>query len=293
MRRFINADIVAGSISEAVTLNRYAYANGNPVSNIDPFGLSAERQELSQEEFKKVSRIMENAYIAAKRYFLLRKIKNAIQSGLKIPISSFEYNITLGNARHYLEISHTFGEGKIDIGELQEILEGQFEVYDSYNFANGKFDAKYSSDGSVSVAYSAQIDDYNTLTTSISLGLSGSYSVEHELETILKEFEGHSVTTTFGTEMKYTDNDSNNQSVSEYVPEVVPEVVPSIVSPEPEIKWYHILFFEGVKLLERNMRMRRAIANAMDDLGKAIEQSFVDFFDVPLPIPGPFPIPIA
>jgi RHS repeat-associated protein len=43
MRRFINADIVPGEISNAVTLNRYAYANGNPVSLIDPFGLSAER----------------------------------------------------------------------------------------------------------------------------------------------------------------------------------------------------------------------------------------------------------
>ena len=42
-RRFVNADVIPGEISNAITLNRYAYANGNPVSNVDPFGLSAER----------------------------------------------------------------------------------------------------------------------------------------------------------------------------------------------------------------------------------------------------------
>ena len=43
MKRFINADVIAGAISNAITLNRFAYANGNPVSFVDPFGLSAER----------------------------------------------------------------------------------------------------------------------------------------------------------------------------------------------------------------------------------------------------------
>ena len=43
MKRFINADVVPGEISNAITLNRFAYANGNPVSLVDPFGLSAER----------------------------------------------------------------------------------------------------------------------------------------------------------------------------------------------------------------------------------------------------------
>ena len=48
MKRFINADIIAGAISNAITLNRFAYANGNPVSFVDPFGLSAERGTSSK-----------------------------------------------------------------------------------------------------------------------------------------------------------------------------------------------------------------------------------------------------
>ena len=42
MRRFVNADILRGEISDSTSLNRYSYVNGNPVSFVDPFGLSAD-----------------------------------------------------------------------------------------------------------------------------------------------------------------------------------------------------------------------------------------------------------
>ena len=42
LRRFVNADKVHGDITNALTLNRYSFCNGDPANGVDPMGLSAD-----------------------------------------------------------------------------------------------------------------------------------------------------------------------------------------------------------------------------------------------------------
>ena len=46
IKRFINQDIVVGSINNSQSLNRYSYVQGNPVTLTDPFGLSPSAKDI-------------------------------------------------------------------------------------------------------------------------------------------------------------------------------------------------------------------------------------------------------
>lgn len=74
----MNADIVAGAISEAVTLNRFAYANGNPVMYIDPFGLSVERGSSDNTTFSSSPSLQVQLQEFLKSYGIAQPIIDAL-----------------------------------------------------------------------------------------------------------------------------------------------------------------------------------------------------------------------
>jgi len=47
LRRFVNADKLHGDITNALSLNRYSFCNGDPANGVDPLGLSWERGNVS------------------------------------------------------------------------------------------------------------------------------------------------------------------------------------------------------------------------------------------------------
>ena len=171
LRRFINADIVPGEISNAITLNRYAYANGNPVSNIDPFGLSAERENINQ---------MESA------------LNDIIDKFNSHNIEAYEGSILMGLARYYFSVSTTFGNGEFDISK---IIQGQYDSLKSLKFSKDNLTISVSDD-EIKLSYSENIDDVSSISASVKIFKTGMLNAEYTVTT--KIDDKNSVSTTIG-----------------------------------------------------------------------------------------------
>ncbi len=98
IKRFLNQDILTGSIGDSQSLNRYSYVQGNPVSFSDPFGLSP--FERLRQAFRPLHAVLNIAGIIPGPVGMLASLAQAGLYGL-------EGNSAL--AAHYLSQSLMIG----------------------------------------------------------------------------------------------------------------------------------------------------------------------------------------
>ncbi len=189
LRRFVNADIVAGDISNAVTLNRFAYANGNPVSFVDPFGLSAER-DLST---------MSNDEIADAMSYSLSEILYGMKKYISFTQGAeVSYTEPSTDIEYYYTYATTLGDGPWDFS----IIETQLDTLYALSLSGDNISVSYDSENSlnIGITHSKDLGENVEISSTITRGNEG-LDISCSIKTKLPSKD--SVTTTFGIRISY------------------------------------------------------------------------------------------
>ena len=195
LRRFVNADVIAGSIDNSATLNRYAFVNGNPAVNVDPMGLSAERGNNPYGDIYRAYFGSEYHTISADNIYKYAKANNKqmvlidafgkiigyLPSILSIT-EGMSYNIPLpfnGNAS--FSVVANGGNGDINISA---ICSDQIELAKTFSFRTEGAQITYSdSDIVMGIEYSCDINEYTNISASVSVIPKTSLSAEYSITT--------------------------------------------------------------------------------------------------------------
>ena len=204
MRRFISADILPGGIDNAVTLNRYAYANANPVTNIDPFGLCAERGQINnifdlfsdftnnQGDYDQLLEAIISFMMEHKNLFIdpeLSEFKVPIGSNAYISYS-FDYSPEIRKSR--------LNDIRLDHIDQLETLSYPSNVTPSF-ILNG--------DGSVGMSFYYDVNRRTGIKTAIS-GIVG-HSLQADYTISTKDVRNNVVSSTFSLKIINQNNPSN------------------------------------------------------------------------------------
>nr|WP_243896304.1 RHS repeat-associated core domain-containing protein [Paenibacillus sp. F411] len=100
IKRFMNRDVLRGEVSLGLSMNRFAYVNGNPVTFVDPLGLDAiqagKRKGIDKPYTKsslKLGQQMHKSYKSDKVLEGVREKEFRLPSGKRIDFIDFEKKI--------------------------------------------------------------------------------------------------------------------------------------------------------------------------------------------------------